>query len=145
METADLDYFRELLTAQLEGLLNQARQTANGLIKEADHHYNWAESSISFYDRIDRKYVVVVSPRGKIDEQALPHAKNLYFIDIGRVREIFETISGVYRRLRSQFTTYDEEEIQSKILDELIHRKLDPKSIIMEIENMPLNTLPHKR
>lgn len=113
--------------------------------READHHYNWAESSISFYDRIDKKYVVVVSPRGKIDEQALPHAKNLYFIDIGRVREIFETISGVYRRLRSQFTTYDEEEIQSKILNELIHRKLDPKSIIIEIENMPLNKLPHKR
>ncbi len=113
--------------------------------READHHYNWAESSIPFYNRIDKKYVVVVSPRGKIDEQALPHAKNIYFMDIGRVRDIFETISGVYRRLRSQFTIYDEEEIQSKILDELIYKKLDPKSIIMEIENMPLNKLPHKR
>ncbi|MFC1829120.1 TraR/DksA family transcriptional regulator [Thermodesulfobacteriota bacterium] len=38
METVDLDYFRELLTAQLEGLLNQARRTANGLINEENSH-----------------------------------------------------------------------------------------------------------
>jgi DnaK suppressor protein len=48
METADLDYFRELLTAQLEGLLNQARQTANDLINEEDHHYTEYVDKASF-------------------------------------------------------------------------------------------------
>ena len=48
METADLDYFRELLTDQLEGLLNQARQTANGLINEEDHHYTEYVDKASF-------------------------------------------------------------------------------------------------
>ena len=113
--------------------------------REANNHYNWAEYSIPSFDRIDKKYVVVVSPRSKIDEKALTHGKNVYFMDIGRTREIFETISGIYRRLRSQFKTYDEEDIQSAILDELISKKLDPKSIIMEIENMPINKLPHER
>lgn len=112
--------------------------------REANNHYNWAKSSISSFDRIEKKYVVVVSHREKIDKQALPFAENLYFMRISRVREIFESISGVYRRLRSQFTTYDEEEIQSKIIEELAQKKLDPKSIIMEIENMPLDKMPQK-
>ena len=48
METADLDYFRELLTAQLEGLLNQARRTANDLINEKDYHYTEYVDKASF-------------------------------------------------------------------------------------------------
>ena len=112
--------------------------------REANNHYNWAKSLIPLFDGIDKKYVVVISHREKIDGQALPFAKNLYFMHISRVREIFESISGVYRRLRSQFTTYDEEVIQSKIMEELAQKKLDPESIIMEIESMPLDKIPQK-
>lgn len=39
MKKADLDYFRELLTSQLEGLLYTARRTANNLLSEEDPHY----------------------------------------------------------------------------------------------------------
>jgi DnaK suppressor protein len=48
METADFDHFRELLTAQLEGLLNQARRTANDLINKEDHHYTEFVDKASF-------------------------------------------------------------------------------------------------
>jgi len=48
METADLDYFRELLTAQLVGLLNQARRTGNDLINEKDYHYTEYVDKASF-------------------------------------------------------------------------------------------------
>ena len=48
METADIDYFRELLTAQLEELLNQARRAANDLINEEDHHYTEYVDKASF-------------------------------------------------------------------------------------------------
>jgi DnaK suppressor protein len=39
METINLDYFRKLLTAQLEALLGQAYRTARELIEEEDFHY----------------------------------------------------------------------------------------------------------
>lgn len=64
------------------------------------------------------------------------------FMHISRVRQIFEDISGVYLRIRSQFIIYKEEEIKSKIMEELIHKKLDPESLIKEIENAKLNKLP---
>ncbi|MFC1811435.1 TraR/DksA family transcriptional regulator [Thermodesulfobacteriota bacterium] len=48
METADLDYFRELLTAQLEGLLNQARGTANDLINDEDSRFTEFVDMASF-------------------------------------------------------------------------------------------------
>jgi len=110
--------------------------------RESDGHYKWTKSKIPAFDEINKKYVVITSQRTKIAEQALPFADNLYFMHISRVREIFENISGVYRRVRSQFTGYDEDEIKSKILEELAKQKLDPQSLILEIENAPLNELP---
>ncbi|NJD78910.1 MAG: hypothetical protein FIB08_17760 [Candidatus Methanoperedens sp.] len=110
--------------------------------REANGHYNWAKSKIAGFDKINKKYVVVVPQRTKIDKLAMPHADNLYFMHISRVRQIFEDISGIYIRIRSQFNAYKEEEIKSKIMEELIHKKLDPESLIKEIENAPLNKLP---
>lgn len=110
--------------------------------REANGHYNWAKSKIPEFDKINKKYVVVVPQRTKIDKLAMPHSDNLYFMHISRVHQIFEDISGVYLRIRSQFLTYKEEEIKSKIMEELVHKKLDPESLIKEIENAPLNKLP---
>ncbi len=110
--------------------------------RESKGHYDWAQSNIPSFDRINKKYVVIVTPRTKIDELALPHSDNLYFIHISHIRNIFENISRVYRRIRSQYITYKEEEIQSKILEELISKKLDPESLIEEIESAPLKKMP---
>ena len=109
--------------------------------KQAKGHYDWAKSNISGYDRINKRIVVVVSQRKKMDKNALPFATNLYYMHIGRIREIFESIYGVYSRVRSQYTSYNEEDIQSKIIEELVQKKLDPKSLIKEIENTPLNKI----
>ena len=110
--------------------------------REASGHYDWGKSKISRFEDITKKYVVVVPQRTKIDTQAIPFSNNLYFMHIDRIREIFNNISGVYSRIRSQFTSYQEEEIKSKILEELINKKLDPESLIKEIENAPLSELP---
>ncbi len=110
--------------------------------KQAKGHYDWAKSNISIFDKINKKMVVVVSQRKKIEKSALPFADNLYFMHISRVREIFKSIYGVYSRERSKFITYNIEEIQGKILEELVLKKLDPESLIKEIENSPLNKLP---
>lgn len=109
--------------------------------REAKGHYDWAKSKVPGFEKINKKYVVVVPQRKKIDKLAMPHADNLYFMHITRVRQIFEDISGVYLRIRSQFLTYKEEEIKSKIMEELINKKLDPESLIKEIENAKLNKL----
>lgn len=110
--------------------------------KQAKGHHDWAKSNISAYDKINKKIVVVVSQRKKIDKNALPFAADLYFMHISRVREIFESVYGVYSRVRSQYISYNEEDIQSKIIEELVLKKVDPKSLLKEIENSPLNKLP---
>lgn len=48
MEKADFDYFRELLTKQLEELLNSARRTASNLLSEEDPHYTDYSDLASF-------------------------------------------------------------------------------------------------
>lgn len=112
--------------------------------REANGHYSWSKSKIPTFEKFKKKYVIVVSPRRKIDKQAMPFANDLYFIHISRIREIFELIYGIYSRVRSQFATYNEENIQSKIIEELVQKKLDPESLIIEIENQPLNKLTQK-
>ena len=112
--------------------------------REARGHYKWAKSNISGFDKIGKKIVVVVPNRTNIEKQAMPFADNLYFMHITRIREIFEDVSGVYRRIRGKYATYNEEEINSKILEELIQKKLDPENLIKEMVSVPLNKMQQR-
>ena len=112
--------------------------------REARGHYDWAKSNISGFDNMSKKIVVIIPNRTTIDKQAIPFADNLYFMHITRIREIFEEVSGVYRRIRGKYATYSEEEINSKILEELIQKKLDPENLIMEMMSVPLDKMQQK-
>ncbi len=111
--------------------------------REAKGHYDWAEQHITSFHDVQKKFCIIIDQRTKLDKDAVPkYAEGLYYIHIDRIREIFKTIDGVLTRIRNQYTKYDEEEIRLKIYDELKQYKLDPESLIAEIENKPLSSLP---
>ncbi|MFC1515364.1 TraR/DksA family transcriptional regulator [Thermodesulfobacteriota bacterium] len=56
MEKPDLDFFRELLTTQLEGLTNHAHRTTTELINEEDPHLAEYVDMASFDEDQNRRF-----------------------------------------------------------------------------------------
>ncbi|WMW22783.1 DEAD/DEAH box helicase family protein [Methanolobus mangrovi] len=113
--------------------------------RQSQGHYKWAGSFHRDYETYKKKICVVVSKRSKLDKNAIVHSGDLYYIHIDETRQMFETISGLLRRIRSQSGTYNKESIRIKLLEELESSKLTPKGIISLFENRPLTDLAHNR
>ncbi len=115
-----------------------------GTCRQASGHYDWAKGNINLFDNFEKKVCVVTSPRKYLDKSAKPFASNLYYMDINKIRNTFVEISGILRRIRSQTVSSNDEEIRSKILNELKENSLDPKGFIEQIEGQKLIELPQK-
>ena len=122
-------------------------QETNGIpirtCREASGHYNWAKNNLASYDDA-KKICVVISRKEKLDINAIPHAENLYYIHIDRIREIFDEISGILRRIRSLSANSNEDSVRPKIIEELQKNKLDPICIVEEFESVPLTKISDK-
>ncbi len=104
-------------------------------------HYNYANND-DFCKGAKKKIVVVVTGCNFIKKDAVSHTDELYYINIDRIREIFNDISGIYRRIRNQLTKYDSEAVRQIIFTELKNKNLDPETLLKEFENKPLKDLP---
>jgi Rad3-related DNA helicases len=111
--------------------------------REASGHYNWARTNLASYNDA-KKICVVISRKEKLDVDAIPHAENLYYIHIDRIRKIFGEISGILRRIRSLSANFNEDSVRPKIIEELQRNKLDPVSIMEEFESIPLIKISNK-
>jgi len=111
---------------------------------QATGHYNWTQTHRPDYDQFEEKICIIISHRTKTEKSAFPFIKNLYFMHIDRIREIFKDISGIFWRVRNHSIDYEEEKIRIKIYEELNSKNLDPLNFIQELKNRPLSSLEQK-
>jgi hypothetical protein len=109
--------------------------------RQSQGHYKWAGLAHKDYDNYKKKLCVVVSKRTRLDKSAIVHSGDLYYIHIDEIRQIFEKITGLLRRIRSQSGTYNKESIRIKLLEELKSSNLSPDEIISLFENNSLAKL----
>lgn len=112
--------------------------------QQAKGHYDWAQTKIPEYEHFQEKLSIIITHRNEMEKSALPFINDLYFMHINRVREIFNEISGIIRRIRSHSIKYEEEKVRIKIHDELKSKNLDPLSILQELKGKPLSSLELK-
>jgi hypothetical protein len=109
--------------------------------RQSTGHYNWANNDTSCKD-VEKKIVVIITPCQFLKNDAVPHADELYYMDINRIRQIFDIISGIYRRIRAQLINYDSETVRQIIFTELKSKNIDPESLLREFESNQLKDLP---
>jgi len=112
--------------------------------QQAKGHYDWAHDRITEYDQFHEVLSVIVGYREKLETSALSFAEDLYNININRVRDIFNEISGILRRVRDHSINFEEEKIRIKIYEEIRSKKLDPINILHELKDKPLLGLESK-
>ena len=104
-------------------------------------HYNTANND-DFCKGVEKKIVVIVTHCKFIENAAIQHTGELYYMNVDRIREIFEIISGIYRRIRTQLINYDNETVRQMIFKELKKYNVDPENLLKEFESKPLKDLP---
>lgn len=112
--------------------------------RQAYGHYNWAKTNFPLFDKIKKKITIIITRRTKLDKQAQPHAEDLYYLGLDRIRKIFTEITGILRRIRTRSIEYNEDELRIRIYEQLTINNLDPESIIKEFLKYPISKLMTK-
>jgi len=109
--------------------------------RQSQGHYKWANSTHKNYADYKKKICVIISKRKKLDGNAVAHSDDLYYIHINDIRQMFEKITGLLRRIRSQSSAYNKESIRIKLFEELESSRLTTNEIIKLFESRPLKVL----
>ncbi len=109
--------------------------------RQSSGHYNWANND-EFCKGAEKTIVVIITPCKFLKKDSVPHTGELYYMNIDRIREIFDIVSGIYRRIRTQSIKYDSETVRQIIFTELKSKNINPESLLKEFERNLLKDLP---
>ncbi len=109
--------------------------------REAKGHFDWVSHNVKLSAN-SQSLVVMVSPRSTISKEALPHAEGVHYIAVDEIRDLARKASGILRTVRAQSGEGTEGALRIKIQQQLLNAGLDPKSILEQLQRMPLKDLP---
>lgn len=109
--------------------------------REAKGHFDWVNSNVKLADDAEIS-VILLSPRSTISKEALPHAEGVYYVSVDEIRDLARKASGILRTVRAQSGESPEGALRTNIQQQLLSKALDPKSILAQLQRMPLKDLP---
>ena len=109
--------------------------------REAQGHINWVKSNIRPTDSTSL-FTVILSDRNVISADAVPNSEALYVVSLGWARELCRMVAAVVRALRAQASAVSNEEFRQIIAERFKEEKLDPVSVLNEMQNGPLRDFP---
>lgn len=116
--------------------VSNCRQTAG--------HLNWAKQDIRV-SGAESKLTVLVSPREKVDPDALPHADKVFLLSLSEARALFERIKTALIEIRATTVAETSDAERDRIGERLTKSNLDPESIRAQLTSRPVAQLPHSK
>jgi hypothetical protein len=109
--------------------------------RQASGHLNWAKTHARLKE-CEEVWSILVTPRVKIDNNALPHAEKIFTFKTTQMKELFERAVTMLSTVRSSMATVASEELRDSILQEIISKNLAPQSIRSILLSKPASKLP---
>ncbi|MHB1294417.1 MAG: DEAD/DEAH box helicase [Anaerolineae bacterium] len=98
-------------------------------IRQAASHCNWVRAKCPCEKDV-RILPLIVSPRGLIASDALPHAGELCHVTPRQLQDLFDVAANILRRVRSQSTDHSDEKILEEIVREFDSVGLTPAALM---------------
>ncbi len=108
--------------------------------RQAQGHSAWLQSQPDIASGC-AVHTIVVTPRRKIDPDAMPHASGLFYLDIDQARRLFRETSAWLQVTRSKCADLDASEALAVIQVELENAKLTPSAIVARLTRAWLEEL----
>lgn len=111
--------------------------------RQSQGHKEWLAAR-PFFTQNAKVFTVVVSPRKFIDHDALPHARDLFYLHVDDVRTLFSEAEAFLRAVRSKLPESESEQRRLIIQQALKDSGLEPEMIVPRITDQLLSKLPTK-
>lgn len=109
--------------------------------RQASGHTEWAKSEDDLKN-IKRIYSVLITPKTSIDEEAIPHGKNVYVFAISDAIKLFEKVKSVLIESRTMMSSGDTGELSSTVLRKLSETNLTAKELCTSMSSRLVTDLP---
>lgn len=126
-----------------EGKSDESSETGISVqnCRQASGHVDWAKAQDGLKD-IKTIYAILVTPKSKIDQEAIAHGKDVYFLAISDVLRIFEKTKSALMESREIMTAETTTELRNRVLQKLIEKNLTPEEISAWLTSKPVTNLP---
>jgi hypothetical protein len=108
---------------------------------QAKRHLDWALSN-KRTKNIDKKHSILVTPKTKIDEEAIKYSKDVNYVHTSEIFEIFEKLKKTLVTLRALLTSEIDQNFRNKILEEQIRNEITPNDITNLLTARKASELP---
>ena len=98
-------------------------------IRQAQSHGNWIRANRKCEDNTEI-VCLIESPRTTVDQEAIVHADSLYHITPRQLKEIFDKIAAILRRVRSKLVNLSDEKVLEELFRELSESNLVPRQLL---------------
>jgi hypothetical protein len=109
--------------------------------RQTSGHINWAKAESSLKD-IEEYYTVLVTPKCKIDTEAIPHSKEVYYFATSDMLKLFEKTKRALMESRLIMTASTGSELRERVLQKLIELNLTPEDITKLVTSKLVKDLP---
>ena len=106
-------------------------------VRQAQSHENWFHANRTSAKSSKILYLLE-TPRTTIASEAIAHAKSLFHVTPGQLKEIFDQIAGVLRRIRAKLTVLSDEKVLEDLYQELLSGDLIPTKILQRLSASPV-------
>ena len=100
-----------------------------------------ATGNSSFTD-IVTKYSILVSPRSRINEDAIPYGEQVYYLHTSEVLKLFERSKQMLIELRSTMTNEISGTYRERVLQCMTRFNLTPEKVCELVTSKPVTELP---
>lgn len=109
-------------------------------IQQAQSHENWVRANRNFEENT-KILCLIESPRTTVDPEAIAHAKSLCHVTPGQLKEMFDKIVAILRRVRSRLTNLSEEKVLEELSQELTVGNLTPTQLLGIFSKTPVRDM----
>ena len=106
-------------------------------IQQAQNHENWVRANRSWQDNT-KILCLIESPRTTVASEALAYTESLCHVTPGQLKEMFNGIATVLRRVRSRLTNLSDEKVLEELSRELTEGNLGPMKLLERLSKMPV-------
>lgn len=96
--------------------------------RQTSGHLDWSKAQDDLKD-IKASYCILISPKSRIDKEAIPYSDNIYFLAISDALRLFGAAKSALIESRNIMTTTNTDELRNRVLQILTQRGLIPEGV----------------
>lgn len=109
-------------------------------IRQAESYSDWVRANRTCEDNTE-VLCLIESPRTTVDPEAIAYAGCLFHVTPIQLKEIFETVAVILRRVRSKLTNLSDEKVFKELFKELSDSNLTPTQLLDRLSKNPVKEM----